>query len=166
MATASVSTTSSSINYSTTAQQQQPPGFNKSRRDLTKILLVATAACLLTNANAFATGCSAAAILILKQATLFSTKNIKWGILSVTSFVVSLTCAIFLQAYEIVDEDKAYTMKIMLWLTAKFLRVFWGVTLGLFLLSTLTSSSPSVPAPMPESAPPDTSNIGSKNKSQ
>ena len=53
---------------------------------------------------------SAISIFTVKQGTLFSTKNIKWGMLSVVSFIVSLTNFILLQGYEVIDEDKAYSL--------------------------------------------------------
>jgi len=122
-------------------QTTTPRGFNKSRRDFSKLLLGITAAALLTNANACATAASAGAILVLKQGTLLSHKNWKWAALSIVSFVVSLSATILLQGHEIVDADKAYGLKISLWLMGKFLQVFWSVTLALFLLSAWTSSS-------------------------
>jgi len=116
-----------------------PAGFNKRRRDMAKCLLCLTTALLLTSSNALATCTSAGAILVLKEGTLLSHKNWKWGILSTVSFTVSLSAAILLQGHAIIDEDKAYGLKITLWLVVKFLQLFWSTALGLFLLSAMTS---------------------------
>ena len=116
-----------------------PPGFNKRHRDISKLLLGVAAAALITNANAFATATSAGAILVLKQGTLLSHKNCKWGILSVLSFAVSLSAAILMQGHAMVDDEKAYGLKLTMWLMAKFMQVFWSVTLGIFLLSAFSS---------------------------
>ena len=119
-----------------------PKGFNKSCRDWAKLLLALTCVSLLAGGdNKFATCCSAAAILLLKQGTIFSTKNWKWGILSVTSFGVSLTAACLYQGTTYVDEDKAYTLKILLWLAMKFLQTAWAVVLALFLYSAFTNET-------------------------
>jgi hypothetical protein len=121
---------------------QQPKGFNKNCRDWAKLLLALTCVSLLAGGdNKFATCCSAAAILILKQGTIFSIKNWKWGILSVTSFGVSLTAACLYQGTTYVDEDKAYTLKILLWLAMKFLQTAWAVVLALFLYSAFTNET-------------------------
>lgn len=149
----------SNVNCKVYAQEPPPrttpPGFNKSRRDLTKLLLLLTAASLFTGANGFAVCTSASSIFVVKQGTLFSTKNVKWGALSVISFVVSLTAFILLQGYQVVDEDKAYTLKMSLYLTAKSMQAFWAVVLGLFLFSTLTSTDAATPQnPRAEQTPP------------
>ena len=137
----SISLTPTTKNTTSSTDTTTPPGFNKNRRDVSKLLLSVVVVALITNANACATAASAGAILFLKQGTLLSHKNWKWGALAAVSFAVSLSCGILWQGYSMVEEDKAYGLKITLWLLAKFLQVFWSVTLGLFLFSAVTSTS-------------------------
>ena len=137
----SISLTPTTKNTTSSTDTTTPPGFNKNRRDLSKLLLSVVVVALITNANTCATAASAGAILFLKQGTLLSHKNWKWGALAAVSFAVSLSCGILWQGYSMVEEDKAYGLKISLWLLAKFLQVFWSVTLGLFLFSAVASSS-------------------------
>jgi hypothetical protein len=119
-----------------------PPGFNKQCRDACKGLLTVTLICLFLGRHVPAIVASAGAILLSKEGTVWSSKNIKWGILSVTSFGVTLSSWMLLEASQSVDEDKAYTLRIILWLGSQFLRVGWSTILGLFLFSAFSSSLP------------------------
>jgi hypothetical protein len=122
--------------------QTTPAGFNKSRRDFSKFLLVVTACCLLMGHHLWCILLSAGSILALKEGTFFSVKNAKWMILSMISFAASLVAFVMLQGHNVVDEDKAYGLKFTLWFTAKFIQLVWGVILSLFLVSAFTSTAP------------------------
>jgi hypothetical protein len=128
-----------------------PRGFNKGQRDLTRLLLALTAISLLGGSSGLATFASAGAVLVIKRGTVFSTKNMKWAILSMVSFGVSLTLTVFQQGFRAVDEDRAYGMKMALWLCAKFLQLGWGSVLGLFLLSSYSTAPSSLAASAPSS---------------
>ena len=122
--------------------QQTRPGFNKSRRDIARIILWLVAATLLCGLHVEATCFSAAAVLVLKEGTFFSVKNMKWMILSAISFAASLLSLNMKRGADAVDEERAYSMKIMLWIATKSISTGWGVTLGLFLLSAATMPPP------------------------
>ena len=82
---------------------------------------------------------SAAAILLLKDGRASSIKNMKWMVLSIMSFVASLLSWSMRLGSNIVDEEKAYTLKISLWLMGKFTQTIWGITLGFFLFFAATA---------------------------
>ena len=120
---------------SNTGQIQTPPGYNKSRRDIARLILTLVAIALLCGEQLLATFFSGAAILVLKEGTLFSIKNIKWTLLSAVSFAASLISLNMERGSNAVDEDRAYTLKMVMWLAAKTIQTGWGVTLGFFLFS-------------------------------
>jgi hypothetical protein len=123
-------------------QSQTAPGFNKNRRDFSKFLLVITACCLLMGYHMSCILLSAGSILTLKEGTFFSHKNLKWMILSMISFTASLIAFVMLQGHNVLDEDKAYELKVTLWFTAKFIQLVWGVSLSLFMVSAFTTTVP------------------------
>jgi hypothetical protein len=118
-----------------------PTGFNKIKRDQCKFLLAVTSVLLLSGEVFFAILSSAVAVLSIKEGTVASTRNLKWMTLSFISFLASLSSLIMMNGSEFVDEDKAYGLKICLWLGAKSLQTGWGVTLGLFLVSAMSSKA-------------------------
>lgn len=79
--------------------------------------------------------------MVLKDGTAFSHKNAKWMVLSIITFCGSLMAMILEQGYQRVDEEKAYDLKMKLWLRCKMIKVFWGVTLGFFLVMAATVNS-------------------------
>lgn len=119
-----------------------PAGFNKEKRDQCKTLLIGTCAFMMVGNLIWASICSAMALMVLKEGTLASTRNLKWLLLSSISFCSSLCALILYKGYDIVDENKAYALKISLLLGAKSIQTGWSVILGLFLFSAFTSSSP------------------------
>lgn len=115
-----------------------PPGFNKERRDISKMLLAVTTFCLFLGSPMVALLTSVGAIFVLKEGTFWSVKNIKWSILSIISVCISLCCWLLREGYHYVDEERAYGLKTSLWLANKFLQVGWSTILGIFLLSAFT----------------------------
>jgi hypothetical protein len=77
----------------------------------------------------------------MKEGTIFSGKNIKWMLLSGISFLASLGSWSLERGYEVVDEEKAYGLKISLWLGSKSLQAMWGIILAVFLFSAATSKT-------------------------
>lgn len=131
----------STIRRSTTGQVQTPTGFNKRKRDTARLILCFVTGFLLIGQYIIACCFSAAAILCLKEGELLSTKNMKWMILSAISFVVSLVLLNMEKGSDIIDGEKAYTLKILLWIAAKSIQCSWGAILGLFLLSAQVAST-------------------------
>ncbi|KAL3761991.1 hypothetical protein ACHAW5_008215 [Stephanodiscus triporus] len=117
------------------------PMRNKSRRDVARFLLWLVSATLLVDRTIEATCLSAGAVLVLKEGKLLSAKNLKWMILSVLSFLAGLASMIETRGYEEVDENRAYWLKMRLWLLAHGTRTGWGAILLLFLLSASTSKT-------------------------
>jgi hypothetical protein len=129
------------ISSNTSNTNATPPGWNSGRRFAARWVLWFVVLTLLSGMKIWATIFSAMSIIILKEGTLFSGKNIKWIILSGISFLSSLGSWFLEHAYEVVDEDKAYSLKISLWLASKSMQVVWGMILALFLFSAATSKS-------------------------
>jgi hypothetical protein len=120
----------------------QPHGYNKNKRDQCKVALVVVAVILLTQERSFLDMISSAiAILIVKGGTAASTRNLKWMTLSFISFGASLSSFLMMKGYDIVDEDKSYTIRISLWLGAQSIRKGWGTILAFFLFSAFMNSS-------------------------
>jgi hypothetical protein len=117
------------------------PMRNKSRRDVARFLLWLVSGTLLVDRTIVATCLSAGAVLVLKEGKLLSAKNLKWMVLSILSFLAGLASMIETRGYEEVDEDRAYWLKMRLWLLAHGTRTGWGGILLLFLLSASTSKT-------------------------
>eukprot|EP00980_Cylindrotheca_fusiformis_P030956 scaffold25678_cov137-Cylindrotheca_fusiformis.AAC.4 len=115
-----------------------PAGHNKRKRYQCRFLLGVTSVLLLSGEVFFAIISAAAAILSIKEGKIASTRNLKWMTLSGISFLASLASLIMMNGSEFVDEDKAYGLKVSLWLGAKSLQTGWGITLALFLISAFT----------------------------
>uniref|UniRef100_A0A7S4ENM3 Uncharacterized protein n=1 Tax=Pseudo-nitzschia australis TaxID=44445 RepID=A0A7S4ENM3_9STRA len=146
-------TTSTSTSTTTT-----PPGWNAGRRFVARWLLWFVVLTLLSGLRIWATIFSASSIVILKEGTIFSGKNIKWMILSAISFLASLGSWTLSRGADAVDESEAYGLKISLWLLAESMRVVWGITLALFLYSAATakiSSNPTAAVAMSTGIPGD-----------
>ncbi|KAL7575212.1 hypothetical protein ACA910_018698 [Epithemia clementina (nom. ined.)] len=126
-----------------------PPGFNKHRRDISKFLLLLVVFFLLANhtySSFVAVACSVGCIFTLKEGTLWSTKNIKWMTLALISFGASLSSAILLHLRDGIldpETDQGNFWSFLLWASAKWIQLGWGIPLSLFLLSAWLSSSSS-----------------------
>lgn len=112
-------------------------GRNKKLRDRVKLILTSTCICLFLNQNGWALLTSVVALITLKKGTLFSHKNWKWGTLCVISVVVSAAGYMWNRSEHHIDENRAYHMKLITWILANWLSGFWGIILGLFLVSAL-----------------------------
>jgi ABC-type bacteriocin/lantibiotic exporter with double-glycine peptidase domain len=111
-------------------------GFNKHLRDRSKYALAVTVFALSANWLSLATAISAYSIYNLKSGTAVSVKNLKWMVISVISFVVSLVALICERGAAFVDVEKAYDFKMNLQFRADALRTVWWPTLLLFLACT------------------------------
>lgn len=140
-------TTNSNVTNSGANANQTPPGWNSGRRYVARGVLWLVVLTLMGGKKVWATILSALSIIILKEGTLFSGKNIKWMLISGISFLASLGSWSLERAYEVVDEDKAYHMKISLWLASRSIQGVWGIILVVFLFSAATgkSSAPTTP---------------------
>ena len=128
-----------------------PPGWNAGRRGVARYVLYFVVLTLLTGHQIWATMFSAISIIILKEGTIFSGKNIKWMTLSGISFMASLVSWSLERGYDIVDEEKAYTLKTALWLGSKSIQVTWGMVLALFLFSAaMTKTTETVVSTKPK----------------
>ena len=129
-------------------------GFNKGLREISRICLGVTALALFSNCNGIATIASAGAIIVLRDAKLLSTRNIKWKLLSILSFIFSLiayclggTAATFgdttnnkMDAFEPISDGKLLLQGFFIgWM--KFYQLFWGSILTFVLISAYTSKA-------------------------
>jgi len=124
----------------TNTPSSTPPVFNKHRRDACKGLLTFTTLCLAMNVHILALLASAAALMSVKEGTWWSGENLKWMILSMTSFGATLTSWMLREGSELVDQEKAYNLAILLYLGHKLVQVGWSAIL--YTTTTPTSSSP------------------------
>jgi hypothetical protein len=115
-----------------------PPGYNKAKRDVVKLILVIVAASMLGGDPKAAAVFSVVAAICLKDGTLFSLKNFKWLGLCVLSFVMALSSWSLERAVSAHDNDanmETNPMKNILWGSAKIIQLCWGMTLSVFLVS-------------------------------
>jgi hypothetical protein len=115
-----------------------PPGYNKAKRDIVKLILVVVAASMLGGDPKAAAVFSVVAAICLKDGTLFSLKNLKWLGLCVLSFVMALSSWSLERAVSAQDNDtnpEINPMKNILWGSAKIIQLCWGMTLSVFLVS-------------------------------
>jgi hypothetical protein len=120
-----------------------PPGFNSSRRYIARYILWLVVLTLMSGKYIPSGILSAMSIIILKEGTIFSGKNIKWMLLSIVSFLSSVTAFACFRGSQKIDEERAYTLYITFWLASKSIQIIWGIVLGLFLFSAATSKSSS-----------------------
>ena len=112
-----------------------PPGYNKRKRDIVKLVLVVVAAGLLRGDPVMATVLSIVAMICLKEGTFWSTRNIKWMGLCVISFGMSLAAWSLERESAEANEEKTYTLNSKLYVSSKTIQLFWGTILSLFLIS-------------------------------
>ncbi|VEU41751.1 unnamed protein product [Pseudo-nitzschia multistriata] len=136
-----VNVNKNAVSVPQTTTDETPPGWNRGRRFMARWVLWFVVFTLLSGRTIWATIFSAMSIIIMKEGTLFSGKNIKWMLLSGISFLASLGSWSMSRGSEVVDEDKAYGLKMSLWLMAKSTQVVWGMILAVFLFSAATSRS-------------------------
>ena len=116
-----------------------PPGYNSGRRSIARYILWLVVLTLMSGKYLPSGLLSALSIIILKEGTLFSGKNIKWMILSMISFLSSVIAYAFFRGSQQIDDERAYTLYITFWLASKSIQLIWGMVLGLFLFSAATS---------------------------
>ena len=124
-------------------------GSNKNRRDVARGILCFVALTLLGGKHLAAVASSGLAVLVLKEGTLFSTKNVKWLTLSAVSFAVSLFAYSMGHGSDTIDEDRAYALKILLRIAARSTQTCWGIILGFFLVSAAAADPSEGEAPEP-----------------
>jgi hypothetical protein len=124
-------------------QTTTPPGFNSSRRFIARYILWLVVLTLMSGKYIPSAILSAMSIIILKEGTIFSGKNMKWMLLSIVSFLSSVVAFACFRGSQKIDEDRAYTLYITFWLASKSIQMIWGIILGLFLFSAATSKSSS-----------------------
>ena len=126
-------------NATTTTPTTTPPGYNSGRRSIARYILWLVVLTLMSGKYLPSGLLSALSIIILKEGTLFSGKNLKWMILSMISFLSSLIAYAFFRGSQQIDDERAYTLYITFWLASKSIQLIWGIVLGLFLFSAATS---------------------------
>jgi len=112
-----------------------PPGYNKRKRDIVKLVLVVVALSLLRGDPKVATILSIVAVLCLKEGTFWSTRNLKWMALCIMSFFMGLASWSLERASDDISEAKEYTLNSTLWVSSKIIQACWGMTLTVFLAS-------------------------------
>jgi hypothetical protein len=113
-----------------------PPGYNKKKRDIVKLILVVVAAALIRGDPVVATVLSIVSIICLKEGTFWSTKNLKWMALCIMSCAMSsASWSLERDSQENHEEHVFFGKNSMFWTSAKVIQICWGMTLGVFLFS-------------------------------
>jgi hypothetical protein len=118
------------------------PGFNKYLRDRSKYALAATTLLLASNQVHWACVTSAFSVYNLKAGTLLSSKNFKWMLLSVVSFVVSLLCVVLQAGSRLLDDDRDHSFQTRLSFWSLAMRTVWWPILTLVLVCTWFAGVP------------------------
>ena len=132
-------------------EQNHPDGFNKNLRHLARVCLWANAFCLLCGFTVFASLSSAAAVFLLSKGTLASSKNLRWQFTCFFSMAVSFWAHALLWGASIIDKDRAYSLKMMLYIFGRGSGFTWGAFLVVFLFIAAGNQTETV-----ESSPPVT----------
>jgi hypothetical protein len=119
-----------------------PPGHNSSLREVARLMLGVTALALFSNCSGIASLSSAASILVMRDGTMFSTKNLRWGLLSISSFIVSLIAYSLSGTASSIEHDEFSGSSFLKgfftgWM--KFVQLFWGSILSFVLVTAYTS---------------------------
>lgn len=118
------------------------PGYNKSLRIATRSLLLLSAVGLIAEGYSFvAVLFSMVALLLLKQGTLWSTKNLKWMILSLTTCIVGMWSAICSENAERLGVHRAYRMTAIMGMSGRTIEMSWGTILLLFVVSAIMTNN-------------------------
>ncbi|CAB9530676.1 expressed unknown protein [Seminavis robusta] len=123
-----------------------PPGYNKKKRDIVKLILAVVAAALLRGDPKVATVLSLVSIVCLKEGTLLSVKNLKWlGLCIISGGMSGASWYLERKSEEEEREPKTKTPEEEagflsyfdkpIWASAKIIQLCWGTTLGVFLVS-------------------------------
>ncbi len=121
-------------------QAATPNGYNKQLRHNCRIFLCAAGVSLVLGYSFVASICSVAGVLVLHGGTLFSTKNLKWGLTAYITVFVSFFAYFMHWAASIIDQEKAYILKMVLFLCGRGSELMWGAILLIFLL--MANSAP------------------------
>jgi len=129
-----------------------PEGYNSKRRFTARWILWGVVFGLIRpRLLIVALICSVSSIVILKEGTFWSGKNLKWTILSMISFGVSVLSWSFRRAHDSItatieeDEDGhrhpiLKTLQLVLHLSSKWMAHVWAAILGVFLISAFLGS--------------------------
>jgi len=135
-----------------TPEPDTPEGYNSKRRFMARWILWGVVFGLLRpRLLIVALICSVSSIVVLKEGTIFSGKNLKWTILSMISFGVSVLSWSFRRAHNsitaTIEEDEEgrrhpilKTLQLVLHLSSKWMVNVLGAILGVFLLSAFLGS--------------------------
>lgn len=117
-------------------QSPHPPGYNKKKRDIVKLILVVVAAALLRGDPVVATVLSIVSIICLKEGTFWSTKNLKWMALCIMSCAMSSAAwSLERDSWDNKEEQVLFGSDSMFYTSAKVIQLCWGGTLSVFLVS-------------------------------
>ena len=135
-------------------------GYNKQLRDHSRICLFLNAVCLLFGMSFFASIFSVIAIFILSRGTVASTRNLRWGLTAYASMAISFFTQLMGWAARTVDEEKAYTIKILFYIVGRGTAVMWGATLCVFLFIAFSNSEKNtIGTEASAAAPPSSSEV-------
>merc|ERR1719245_2135041 len=102
-------------------KEDTPEGYNSNKRFMSRWILWVAVFSMILSRYLIAIICSASSIIVLKEGTIFSTKNLKWMILSMISFAASVTSYSLRRAYDSIGDDHGRFLKLILRLSSKWI---------------------------------------------
>ena len=118
-------------------------GYNKGLRDLCRACLWATAALHMIGWPRPALIASLCAVVLIMKGTQESFKNMKWGFASWASLVCSIFASIMEHFLSVIDQERAYTLYMIVWLLERSTELIVAAMLGmlLFIAADLTPTT-------------------------
>jgi hypothetical protein len=100
--------------------------------------------CLLCGFTVFASLTSAASVFLLSKGTLASSKNLRWQFTCFVSMAVSFWAHALLWGSAIIDKERAYSLKMVLYIVGRGCGFTWGAFLAVFLLIAASNQADEV----------------------
>ena len=142
MSTAAVEAKPATVSIPTTGTTKTPPGYNKTKRIITRGLLgIAAIGLTQEGYSSHSLACSSLAFLTMKEGTFWSFKNLKWMILTLITFCVSLWSTICMENAETFGVQRAYMMSAAVRMTGRTPELMWGYILGMFVTSAFMTNN-------------------------
>mmetsp|Transcript_6240 Transcript_6240/g.7621 ORF Transcript_6240/g.7621 Transcript_6240/m.7621 type:complete len:156 (-) Transcript_6240:158-625(-) len=122
-------------------KENTPPGHNKGLRNSARAFLWVTTVLLLLSRPGLASITSIIALGRVLEGTFFSIKNIKWLTICGVSVVASLMSWFCQSSSDVIDENKGYTLKMILFIISRGIALIGGIILGLILFFAKKNST-------------------------
>merc|ERR1712187_122885 len=86
-------------------------------------------------------GLSFGAVLLIRQGTSYSIRNMKWSGMAWISLFTSVACWVLNEALLLVDPERAYSLHLCLYLASRGLESLWTITVAVVILLAYISKT-------------------------